>query len=66
MLFDVATVISTLSEAVTLMPGDVIVSGTPAGVGAGRKPQLWMKEGDVCEIEIEGLGILSNPVKNEV
>ena len=65
MLFDVATVIATLSEAVTLMPGDVIVSGTPAGVGFGRKPPLWMKAGDVCEVEIEGIGILSNPVENE-
>jgi 2-keto-4-pentenoate hydratase/2-oxohepta-3-ene-1,7-dioic acid hydratase in catechol pathway len=49
----------------TLMPGDVIVTGTPSGVGHARKPPLWMKHGDVCEIEIEGIGILSNPIQDE-
>lgn len=62
MIFDVATLIELLSEAITLDPGDVIVTGTPAGVGMARKPQLWMRDGDVCEIAVEGLGILSNPV----
>ena len=42
-----------ISEAITLEPGDIIVTGTPAGVGAARKPPLWMKPGDVCEVEIE-------------
>lgn len=65
MIFDVATLIAILSEAVTLAPGDVIVTGTPAGVGLARKPQLWMKPGDTCEVEIEGIGILSNPIENE-
>ncbi len=62
LIFDVATLVSMLSEAVCMLPGDVIVTGTPSGVGVARKPQLWMKHGDVCEVEIEGLGVLSNPV----
>jgi 2-keto-4-pentenoate hydratase/2-oxohepta-3-ene-1,7-dioic acid hydratase in catechol pathway len=49
----------------TLLPGDLIVTGTPAGVGAARKPPVFMKPGDVCEVEIEGLGILRNPVIQE-
>lgn len=65
LIFDVATLVSMLSEAVCLQPGDVIVTGTPAGVGLARKPPLWMKHGDVCEVEIEGLGILRNPVVDE-
>lgn len=65
LIFDVATLVQLLSEAVCLQPGDVIVTGTPSGVGVARKPQLFMKHGDVCEVEIEGLGILSNPVVDE-
>ncbi|KRW96841.1 hypothetical protein AQY21_06905 [Paracoccus sp. MKU1] len=49
----------------TLKPGDVIVTGTPSGVGLARKPQLWMKDGDICEVEIDGIGILSNPIRDE-
>ncbi|MDZ5431347.1 fumarylacetoacetate hydrolase family protein [Pseudomonas fluorescens] len=66
MLFDVATIISTLSEAVTLEPGDVIVSGTPAGVGFGMNPKVYLKAGDVVEVSIEGIGKLVNPVIDEV
>lgn len=66
MIFDVATTVSLLSACMTLEPGDVIIMGTPSGVGHARKPQLWMKEGDVCECEIEGIGILRNSIKNEV
>ena len=62
LIFDVATLVHLLSEAVYLQPGDVIVTGTPSGVGLARKPPLFMKHGDVCEVEIEGIGILSNPV----
>jgi acylpyruvate hydrolase len=62
MVFPVATLISIISEVMTLNPGDVIVTGTPSGVGHARKPPLWMKPGDVCEVEITGLGTLSNPV----
>ncbi|WP_175691374.1 fumarylacetoacetate hydrolase family protein [Burkholderia anthina] len=65
MLFDVATLIAIVSEAITLEAGDVIVSGTPAGIGWAREPKLIMRDGDVCEVEIEGLGILRNPVRDE-
>jgi acylpyruvate hydrolase len=65
MVFSVARLISILSEALTLSPGDIIVSGTPAGVGMARNPPLFMKHGDVCEVEIEGIGTLRNPVQDE-
>ena len=64
MIFDVPQMISIISEVMTLEPGDVIITGTPAGVGYPRKPPVFMRDGDVCEIEIEGIGILSNPVKD--
>jgi len=62
MIFDVATLVSVCSEPFALVPGDIIIAGTPAGVGFARKPPIFMKAGDVCEIEIEGVGLLSNPV----
>jgi len=62
MLFDVPTLLASLSEAMTLAPGDVIVTGTPSGVGFARTPPFFLKPGDVCEIELEGYGILRNPV----
>ncbi len=65
MVFDVASLIAIISEAITLEPGDVIVTGTPAGVGAARKPPLFMKPGDVCEVEVEGIGLLVNPIAQE-
>jgi 2-keto-4-pentenoate hydratase/2-oxohepta-3-ene-1,7-dioic acid hydratase in catechol pathway len=65
MIFDVATLVSTCSEIFELVPGDVIISGTPAGVGFARKPPLFMKEGDVVEVEVEKVGILRNGIKNE-
>ena len=65
LVFDVASLISLLSEAMTLRAGDLIVTGTPAGVGAARTPPLFMKAGDVCEVEVDGLGILRNPVADE-
>jgi acylpyruvate hydrolase len=65
LIFDVATLVSTLSEAFTLQRGDIIVTGTPSGVGFARKPPLYMKAGDICEIEIEGVGTLMNPVVDE-
>ncbi|MNC37532.1 Ureidoglycolate lyase [compost metagenome] len=65
MVFDVAHLIAVLSEAVTLEPGDVIVTGTPAGIGWARRPMLFMQPGDVCTVEIEGLGTLSNPIVAE-
>jgi acylpyruvate hydrolase len=66
MVFSVAKLVSILSSFLTLRPGDVIVTGTPSGVGLARKPPLWMKDGDVVEVEIERLGILSNPVRDRV
>ena len=65
MIFDVATLIGVCSEAMTLLPGDIIISGTPSGVGFARKPPIWMKPGDICEVEIEGIGTLRNSVVDE-
>lgn len=64
MVFSVAQLVSICSQFMTLEPGDVIVTGTPSGVGLARKPQLFMKEGDVCEVEIDRLGVLSNPIRD--
>jgi 2-keto-4-pentenoate hydratase/2-oxohepta-3-ene-1,7-dioic acid hydratase in catechol pathway len=65
MIFDVPTLVSVCSDAMTLDVGDIIISGTPAGVGFARKPPVFMKAGDVCQVEVEGLGILSNPVADD-
>jgi acylpyruvate hydrolase len=65
MVFGIARLISILSGAITLSPGDIIVSGTLAGVGMARNPPLFMKHGDVCEVEIEGIGIPHNAVEDE-
>jgi acylpyruvate hydrolase len=65
MIFPVAETLVDLTQAMTLQPGDVVVMGTPSGVGHARKPQLWMKHGDVCEVEIEGIGTLVNPIEDE-
>jgi 2-keto-4-pentenoate hydratase/2-oxohepta-3-ene-1,7-dioic acid hydratase in catechol pathway len=62
MIFGVAEVISFVSQAITLEPGDLIITGTPAGVGAFRDPPVWMKPGDEIAIEIDGLGRITNPV----
>ena len=62
MIFGVAQTVSLLSSFMTLTAGDVLVMGTPAGVGFARKPPLFMKDGDVVEVEIEQLGILRNPI----
>jgi 2-keto-4-pentenoate hydratase/2-oxohepta-3-ene-1,7-dioic acid hydratase in catechol pathway len=50
----------------TLSPGDVIITGTPAGVGYARKPPVWMKPGDMVEIEIEKIGVLTSTITDEV
>ena len=65
LVFDVATLVSLLSVAFTLEPGDIIVTGTPAGVGLARKPPLWMKPGDLCEVVVPGLGTLSSPIVDQ-
>jgi len=64
MVFPVARLVAILSQFMTLKPGDVIVTGTPSGVGLARKPPLWMKHGDTVEVEIERVGLLSNPVRD--
>ena len=65
MIFSVAELVSFLSTGMTLLPGDIIITGTPPGVGMARDPQLWIKAGDEVTIEIEGLGSLTNPVEAE-
>ncbi|MBN9221802.1 MAG: fumarylacetoacetate hydrolase family protein [Mesorhizobium sp.] len=65
LLFDVPTIIQQISAVMTLEPGDVIITGTPAGVGMARRPPLWMKAGDTIEIAMEGLGRLRNEIEEE-
>ena len=65
MVFPVARALTFITEAMTLEPGDLLATGTPSGVGFARTPPVWMKPGDVVEIEIEGIGTLSNPVEDE-
>lgn len=65
LIYDVATLIEKLSAVMTLRTGDLIVTGTPAGVGMARTPPLWMKPGDLCEVEVEGVGILRNRIVAE-
>ena len=65
MIFDVPAIISYLSGSTTLLPGTVILTGTPQGVGMAMKPPLWLKAGDSVSIEIENIGTLTNPVINE-
>ena len=65
MIFDVSTLIEFLSASKTLLPGTVILTGTPHGVGFARKPPVWLKPGDTVSVEIEKIGTLTNPVINE-
>jgi acylpyruvate hydrolase len=65
LIFDVSTLVSTISEAITLSPCDIIVTGTPAGVGQARVPKLYMRHGDICEVEIESIGVLRNRIEDE-
>lgn len=65
MIFPVDETIMLLSQCMTLEAGDILVMGTPAGVGFARTPPLWMKGGDTIEVEIEGVGLLSNSIVNE-
>jgi len=65
MMFSLPYLISHISAFTTLEPGDVIVSGTPGGVGLRRDPPVWMKHGDIVEVELEGVGVLRNPVVKE-
>ena len=65
LIFSVAALIEMISVAISLEPGDVIITGTPGGVGAARKPPVFMQPGDVFEVEIERMGVLSNSVQLE-
>jgi 2-keto-4-pentenoate hydratase/2-oxohepta-3-ene-1,7-dioic acid hydratase in catechol pathway len=62
MIFDIPTLISYVSQVATLEPGDVLLTGTPAGVGQSRVPPRWLQPGDVLETEISGIGVLRNPI----
>ena len=66
LIFPVRKLVAILSECMTLEPGDVVVTGTPSGVGFARKPPLWMKHDDTVEVEVKGLGKLINTVRDEV
>lgn len=63
MLFDCAQILESLSRGMTLEPGDVVATGTPSGVGLGLSPQVWLKDGDVIEAGIDGIGTLVNTVR---
>ncbi len=63
-IFDLGYIIQYLSNIMTLSPGDLISTGTPAGVGFSRKPQITLQPGDVCKLDIAGLGTLENPIKD--
>ena len=63
MVFSVARIIAEISAGLTLHPGDVIITGTPEGVGMGRTPPEWMRAGDVVEVEIEKIGTLRNHIE---
>ena len=65
LIFDIPTLISYCSDWTPMVAGDVISTGTPEGVGFARKPPLWMKPGDVVEVEIGGIGVLRNPIVAE-
>ena len=65
LIFSVPVLIEMISVAISLEPGDVIITGTPGGVGAARKPPVYMQPGDVFDVEIEGMGVLSTPVQDE-
>jgi acylpyruvate hydrolase len=65
MIFSTARIIALLSEFMTLEPGDLIATGTPSGVAHARKPPAWMKAGDTVEVEVERIGVLSNPIVDE-
>src|SRR5580704_11326550 len=65
LIFSVPVLIEMISVAISLEPGDVIITGTPGGVGVARKPPVFMQPGDIFEVEIEGIGVLTNQVQND-
>lgn len=67
LMFPLAETLVYVTQGITLEPGDVILTGTPSGVGQAQKPEpVWMRAGDACEIEVEGIGVLRNPIIDEV
>ena len=62
LIFDVPFLVAFVSRVFTLEPGDLILTGTPPGIGWAREPKLSMQDGDVVEVEVEGIGVVSNPV----
>jgi 2-keto-4-pentenoate hydratase/2-oxohepta-3-ene-1,7-dioic acid hydratase in catechol pathway len=65
MMFPLRETLVAITEGITLEPGDIVLTGTPSGVGHARKPPVWMRNGDVCEVEIEGVGVLRNRIADE-
>lgn len=65
LVFDIPALVEYCSTFTELRPGDIIATGTPGGVGAARKPPVWLRDGDLVEVEISGVGVLSNPVRDE-
>jgi len=65
MMFPIVELLVYVTQGMTLEPGDIIFTGTPSGVGQARTPPVWMKGGDVCEVEIQGIGVLRNPIADE-
>ena len=65
LVFDIPFLVEYCSTFMELRPGDVIATGTPGGVGAARTPPVWLKDGDVVEVDIPGVGVLTNPVRDE-
>jgi 2-keto-4-pentenoate hydratase/2-oxohepta-3-ene-1,7-dioic acid hydratase in catechol pathway len=66
LIFNIPKIIAYLSTFLALRPGDVIATGTPVGVGFSRKPPVFMRAGDVCEVAVEGVGVLCNPVAEDI
>jgi 2,4-diketo-3-deoxy-L-fuconate hydrolase len=62
MIFDIPHLLEVVSSTITLEPGDIVTTGTPAGVGCFRNPPLWLEPGDRVEVEVDGIGTLANPV----
>ena len=63
MVFGVANLIAFLSQGITLLPGDLIATGTPFGVGLGMKPPVYLNDGDICEAEVAGIGVIRNRIR---
>ena len=65
MLFPIQELLVYITQGITLEPGDIILTGTPSGVGHAQKPPVWMRDSDVCEVHVEAIGTLQNSIVNE-